>query len=61
VTLDQLETRLGSKQDAWTPADVATLAALGKSIKSGETTTYEEFDPQPGEAEQAESEGGESK
>jgi hypothetical protein len=55
VTLDQLETRLGSKQDAWTAADIATLAALGKAIKSGETTTYEEFDPQP------EPEGGEAK
>lgn len=54
VTLDQLETRLGSKQDAWTATDVGTLAALGKAIKSGETTTYEEFDPQPGEAEQGE-------
>ncbi len=45
VTLEQLEKRVGRQQDAWTPDDVASLAALGKAIKAGTTTTFEEFFP----------------
>lgn len=52
VTLDQLEARIGSKRDQWTADDVAALATLGKSIKSGDTTVYEEFET-PAEPEQA--------
>lgn len=46
VTLEQLEKRVGRQQDAWTPDDVASLAALGKAIKAGATTTFEEFPPE---------------
>jgi hypothetical protein len=46
VSLDQLETRVGSPQDAWTAEDVAALSAVGKSIKSGATTLEAEF-PDP--------------
>jgi hypothetical protein len=46
VSLDQLETRVGSPQDAWTAEDVAALSAVGKSIKSGATTLADEF-PDP--------------
>lgn len=52
VTAAQLETRVGSTQDAWTAEDIAGLAALGRAIKAGETTTFEEFEqgePQQGE------------
>lgn len=45
VTLAQLETRQGVKRDAWVAEDIAQLAALGKAIKAGETTTFEEFEP----------------
>lgn len=45
VTLEQLEKRVGRQQDAWTADDVASLAALGKAIKGGTTTTFEEFPP----------------
>lgn len=44
VTLVQLETRLGRARDAWDAADLETLAALGKSIKAGTTTVFEEFE-----------------
>jgi hypothetical protein len=44
VTLDQLEARIGYERDQWTAADITSLAALGKAIKAGETTVYEEFD-----------------
>jgi hypothetical protein len=54
VTVEQLETRVGSTHDKWTGDDMASLAALGKSIKAGETTPYEEFDEQPAESEQPE-------
>lgn len=50
VTAEQLETRVGSARDQWTADDIATLAALGKAIKDGETTVFEEFTP--GEPEQ---------
>lgn len=43
VTVEQLEKRLGLAQDGWDATDLETLAALGKSIKAGQTTTYEEF------------------
>lgn len=43
VTLEQLEKRVERQQDAWTTEDVASLAALGKAIKAGATTTFEEF------------------
>ena len=46
VTVDQLETRVGSPQDAWSAEDVAALSAVGKSIKSGATTLADEF-PDP--------------
>ncbi|KWX66837.1 hypothetical protein [Mycobacterium sp. NAZ190054] len=54
VTVEQLELRVGADHEKWTAEDVATLAALGKAIKSGETTVYEEFDPKPATPEQAE-------
>lgn len=54
VTVEQLETRVGSTHDKWTGDDMASLAALGKSIKAGETTPYEEFDEKPAKSEQPE-------
>ena len=30
--------------EKWTAGDIASLAALGKAIKAGETTTFEEFE-----------------
>lgn len=45
VTLEQLEARIGSKRDQWTPDDTTALATLGNSIKAGETTPFEEFTP----------------
>lgn len=45
VTLEQLEMRIGSKRDQWTPDDTTALATLGNSIKAGETTPFEEFTP----------------
>lgn len=48
VTVEQLELRIGADHEKWTPDDLATLAALGKSIKAGDATTHEEFsEPQP--------------
>lgn len=53
VTVEQLELRVGTDHEKWTADDIATLAALGKSIKAGDTTVYEEFEqaaePQQGE------------
>lgn len=52
VTAAQLETRIGRPHTEWTADDIATLAALGKAIKAGETTVAKEFDggePQQGE------------
>lgn len=43
VSVEQLETKVGCGQDAWTAEHVATLAALGKAIKAGETTVQDEF------------------
>lgn len=56
VTVEQLELRIGADHENWTPDDITTLAALGKSIKAGETTIYEEFEatsPQQGEPTEA--------
>lgn len=47
VTVEQLELRIGADREKWTTDDISTLAALGKSIKAGDTTVYEEFEPQP--------------
>lgn len=52
VTLGQLETRIKATKDAWTPEHLTELAALGKAIKTGQTTTYEEFDTDAQEAAQ---------
>lgn len=49
VTLEQLETRIGSEHTQWTPDNITTLAALGKAIKAGDTTTWEEFGEQTSE------------
>lgn len=53
VTVEQLEKRIGRPHDAWTADDLTALAAIGKAIKEGKSTTYEEFDtadePQQGE------------
>lgn len=49
VTVEQLEARVNATHDAWTPAHLDTLAALGKAIKAKETTVAAEF---PGEGEQ---------
>jgi hypothetical protein len=45
VTLEQLEARVGSKRDQWTPDDTTALATLGNAIKAGDTTVFEEFTP----------------
>lgn len=42
VTVDQLETKLGNRND-WTAADVDTLKGIGKAIKAGETTVAQAF------------------
>lgn len=51
VTVEQLELKVGADNDKWTADDIASLAALGKAIKAGETTTFEEFDTQATETE----------
>lgn len=43
VTVTQLEARVGAPAADWSAAEVATLAALGRSITSGETTAAAEF------------------
>lgn len=43
VDVAQLEKRLGLAHDGWDATDLETLAALGKAIKAGDTTTFEEF------------------
>lgn len=50
VTLQQLELKVGADHEKWTAEDVAELAAVGKAIKDGTSTVYEEFD-QPAESE----------
>lgn len=48
VTAEQLELRVGADYEKWTAEDIAALAALGKAIKAGETTVYEEFETPTG-------------
>lgn len=43
VIQEQLEARVGAPVDDWTDDDIATLTALGKAIKAGETTVAAEF------------------
>ncbi|MGB3480855.1 MAG: hypothetical protein WBB07_01395 [Mycobacterium sp.] len=43
MTIEQLETRTGSAHDKWEPDDINGLAAVGKAIKAGATTTAAEF------------------
>jgi hypothetical protein len=45
VTVEQLELKVGADHEKWTADDIAGLAALGKAIKAGTTTTFEEFEP----------------
>lgn len=45
VTVEQLELKVGADHEKWTADDIAGLAALGKAIKAGETTVWEEFEP----------------
>ncbi|WP_283612378.1 hypothetical protein [Mycolicibacterium poriferae] len=54
VTTEQLELKVGADHEKWTADDIATLAALGKAIKAGETTVYEEFEPQGEQAQESE-------
>jgi len=51
VTVEQLEKRLGLPRDGWDATDLEALAALGKSIKAGDTTVAAEFaTPEPVQA-----------
>lgn len=45
VTAQQLEAKIGRPRTEWTADDIAALAALGKAIKAGSTTVFEEFAP----------------
>ena len=45
VTVQQLELRVGADSDKWTAEDIDTLAGIGRAIKAGETTSFEEFEP----------------
>lgn len=45
VTVEQLELKVGADHEKWTADDIAGLAALGKAIKAGDTTVWEEFEP----------------
>lgn len=49
VTTAQLELRIGADHEKWTTEDIAQLAAIGKAIKDGDSTAFEEFDPVPAE------------
>lgn len=53
VTAEQLEAKIGRPHADWTAEDIATLAGLGKAIKAGETTPFEEFeqDAEPAQGE----------
>lgn len=51
VTVEQLELKAGADHEAWNSEDIAKLAALGKAIKAGTSTVYEEFDTQTTETE----------
>jgi hypothetical protein len=50
VTVEQLELKVGADHEKWTADDIATLAAIGKSIKAGDTTVFEEFDTEQPES-----------
>ena len=43
VTAQQLELRVGADQEQWTEEDVDKLAGIGRAIKAGESTVFEEF------------------
>jgi len=45
VTVEQLEAKITRPHDQWTADDIASLAAIGRAIKDGTSTTYEEFEP----------------
>lgn len=45
VTVQQLELRVGADSDKWTAEDIDKLAGIGRAIKAGETTSFEEFEP----------------
>lgn len=45
VSRAQLEAKLGSKMEVWTPRDILTLRAIVKAIKDKETTLENEFPP----------------
>jgi hypothetical protein len=45
VTLTQLEARVGRPIDRWDEEDVASLQVVADSIRRGETTPEEQFDP----------------
>jgi hypothetical protein len=45
VTREQLEHRVGRPVEQWTPEDVAQLLVVADSIRRGETTAAEQFDP----------------
>jgi hypothetical protein len=45
VTLTQLERRVGRPLDRWNEEDVAQLLVVADSIRRGETTAAEQFDP----------------
>ena len=39
------EAKVGAARADWTPHDLATLSVIGRSIKNGEATIAEEFEP----------------
>jgi len=43
ITQEQLEKKIGRKVAAWTPRDLAVLAAIYRGIKEGSTTLENEF------------------
>jgi hypothetical protein len=45
VTLNQLEARVGRPLERWDEEDVAQLQVVADSIRRGETTAAEQFDP----------------
>jgi hypothetical protein len=52
VTVEQLELRVGADREKWTEADLDKLAGIGRAIKAGGTTVYEEFETKPEQPEQ---------
>jgi hypothetical protein len=45
VTTDQLETKLGRDVNRWVAQDLAQLVVIGASLKRGEITVEDEFEP----------------